>query len=515
MSLSYPMHGSRLRAENSGPSSGPVRRAETGEPFTAPAASPYRAQEAALPLVVDLDGTLVRGDLLAEEVVLGLKHSPLSAFEMLFWLRKGRAYFKSRVAERMTLDSDGLPYRRVVLEYLQTERAAGRPLVLATAADERVARQVADRLGLFDTVLASDGEANLAGEQKRQRLVSAFGEKGFDYVGNSARDLAVWRSARHAVLVDPSARLHRRAEGVAQVKRVLDDDPTTLLDYMRALRLHQWLKNLLVFVPVVAAHRLGEAPLLAEASMAFLAFSLCASSVYLFNDLMDMEADRHHPRKRARPLASGKVPVMVAPALILALLTAALGISLTLPRLFLGVLGAYLALNVAYSLWLKPIPILDVLILAGLYTLRIIAGSAAINVWPSSWLLAFSMFLFLSLALVKRYGELMAMRAVDGAKAKARGYRLDDAELLAALGGGAGYLAVLVLALYIEGAARAFYSRPQLIWVLCVLLLYWISHLWLMAHRKQMHDDPLVFAVRDRTSQLLLALMGVVVIGAI
>lgn len=515
MSLSHPTQESWLRAPNDGPPDGPARRADAEEPLSASATPPRRRAEAAVPLVVDLDGTLVRSDLLAEESVLALKRNPLSAFEMLVWLRKGRAHFKSRIAERVTLDSEGLPYRRAVLEYLQAEVAAGRRLVLATAADAKIARQVADRLGLFDAVLASDGEVNLSGEQKRERLVSAFGEKGFDYVGNSARDLAVWSSARRAVLVAPTARLRRRAENVVEVERVLDDDATTLLDYLRALRLHQWLKNLLVFVPVVAAHRLGEAPLLAQASMAFLAFGLCASSVYLFNDLMDIEADRHHPSKRARPLASGRVPVTLAPALALGLMAATLAVSVTLPTPFLGVLAAYLVLNVAYSLWLKPVPILDVLILAGLYTLRIIAGSAAIGVWPSTWLLAFSMFLFLSLALVKRYAELMAMRAVEGAKARARGYRLDDAELLASLGGGAGYLAVLVLALYIEGGAHLLYSRPQLIWVLCVLLLYWISHLWLMAHRKRMHDDPLVFAVRDPTSQLLLALMAVVVIVAI
>jgi 4-hydroxybenzoate polyprenyltransferase len=493
----------------------PARRVDAEEPLSASAARPCRRAEAAVPLVIDLDGTLVRSDLLAEEVVLALKHSPLSAFEMLFWLRNGRAHLKSRIADRVTLDSEGLPYRRAVLEYLQAERATGRQLVLATAADERVARQVADRLGLFDTVLASDGEVNLSGEQKRRHLVSAFGEKGFDYVGNAARDLPVWSSARSAVLVGPTARLRRRAEGVAEVGRVLDDDPTTLLDYLQALRLHQWLKNLLVFVPLVAAHRLGEVTPLAQASTGFLAFGLCASSVYLFNDLMDLEADRHHPRKRARPLAAGRVPVTMAPALILILLAGALVVSLGLPKLFLGALGAYVVLNVAYSIWLKSVPVLDVLILAGLYTLRIMAGAAATGVWPSTWLLAFSMFLFLSLALVKRYAELMAMRALDGAKAKARGYRLDDAELLASLGGGAGYLAVLVLALYVDGAARVLYSRPQLIWVLCVLLLYWISHLWLMAHRKRMHDDPLVFAIRDRTSQVLLGLMAVVLIGAI
>lgn len=515
MGLSDRMRDPWLRGRDDGPLNGPAGGADAGAPQTGSAARPCQGAEEGVPLVVDLDGTLVRSDLLAEGAVLVLKRNPLSAFEMLVWLGKGRAHFKARIAERATLDGEGLPYRRAVLEYLQTEAAAGRRLVLATAADARIARQVADRLGLFDTVLASDGEVNLSGEQKRERLVSAFGEKGFDYVGNSARDLAVWASARRAVLVAPTGRLRRRAESLVEVERVLDDDPGTLLDYLQALRLHQWLKNLLVFVPVVAAHRLGDPASLVQASMAFLAFGLCASSVYLFNDLMDIEADRHHPRKRARPLASGRVPVTLAPALALGLMAATLAVSVTLPTPFLGVLGAYLVLNAAYSLWLKPVPILDVLVLAGLYTLRIIAGSAAIGVWPSTWLLAFSMFLFLSLALVKRYAELMAMRAVEGAKARARGYRLDDAELLASLGGGAGYLAVLVLALYIEGGAHLLYSRPQLIWVLCVLLLYWISHLWLMAHRKRMHDDPLVFAVRDHTSQLLLALMAVVVIGAI
>ena len=520
MRRSRPEGELRQRTSNDRPP--PEARIQAGalEPRfeSAAQASPPRpaATEGTPPLVVDLDGTLVRTDLLAESAVLALKRNPFSAFEMLVWLRRGRAYLKARIAERATLDSTELPYRRAVLEYLQAQRAEGRQLVLATAADEKIARQIADQLGLFDAVFASDGRVNLSGEQKRLRLVSAFGDKGFDYVGNSLRDLPVWSSARQAVLVGPTAHLRRRAAGVAEVERVLDDDPATPLDYLRELRLHHWIKNLLVFAPLVAAHRLTDATFLAQAAIAFLAFGLCASSVYLLNDLMDLEADRHHPRKRARPLAAGRVPVTLAPALILALLAAAVAVSLALPKAVLGTLGAYLVLNIAYSLWLKSVPILDVLVLAGLYTLRIIAGSAAISIWPSTWLLAFSMFLFLSLALVKRYAELMAMRAVEGAKAKARGYRLDDAELLASLGGGAGYLAVLVLALYIDGAAaHALYSRPQLFWVLCVLLLYWISHLWLMAHRRGMHDDPLVFAVRDLTSQVLLGLMAVALVGAI
>jgi 4-hydroxybenzoate polyprenyltransferase/phosphoserine phosphatase len=474
------------------------------------------ATESLPPIAVDLDGTLVRTDVLVEAAVLCLKRNPLTALEMLAWLLRGKAYLKARLAGRVTLDPQHLPYRRPVLEYLQAERAGGRRLVLVTAADEKVARQVADQLGLFDAVLASDGRVNLSGEQKRERLRAELGEKGFDYVGNSPRDLPVWASARRAVLVGGTAGLRARAARVAEVERVLDERGARPLDYLRALRLHHWLKNLLVFVPLLAAHRFTDALLAGRASLAFLAFGLCASCVYLLNDLMDLEADRHHPHKRERPLASGSVSVAVVLGLIPALLAGAVAVSLALPPAFLGLLGAYFGLNIAYSLWLKSVPVLDVLILAGFYTLRILAGSAAVGLWPSTWLLAFSMFLFLSLALVKRYAELMVMRSMDGAKAKARGYQLDDAELLASLGGGAGYLAVLVLALYIDSAAsQALYSRPQLLWALCILLLYWITHLWLMAHRKRMHDDPLVFAVRNPISRTLLIVIGLVLVAAI
>jgi len=472
--------------------------------------------QGAPPLVVDLDGSVVRTDLLVETAALLLKHHPLQALHMPLWLLGGRAHLKAEVARRVVPDVAQLPYRRAVLEYLQAERESGRRLVLATAADERLARLVADRLGLFDAVFASDGRTNLSGEHKRERLVAELGEGGFDYVGNSARDLPVWRSARRAVLVGTSARLHREAARLASVDRVLDDGDGGPMPYLRALRLHHWLKNLLVFTPLVAAQRLDDAALVAQAALGFLAFGLCASSVYLLNDLMDLESDRHHPRKRDRALAAGRVSLPAVLGLIPALLATAFALSLALPAGFAATLGGYLALNVAYSLHLKSVAILDVLVLAGLYTVRIIAGSAAVDLWPSDWLLAFSMFLFLSLALVKRYAELMAMRAVEGARARARGYQLDDAELLASLGGGAGYLAVLVLALYIENApGRALYRHPQLLWVLCVLLLYWISHLWLMAHRRRMHDDPLVFAVRDPVSQALLALIAAVLLAAI
>jgi len=473
-------------------------------------------KSAAIPLVVDMDGTLIATDALVEGAVLLLKRHPLNALRVLAWLLQGKARLKARIAEEVTLDAAHLPYQAQVVEYLQAARAQGRPIVLATAADAKVAHQVAARLGLFDAVLASDGKLNLAGEHKRRRLVVEFGEHGFDYVGNAPPDVVVWRSARTAIVVGGSASLHRRVAKVAEVGQVLQGQQPTLADYARAMRLHHWLKNLLLLTPLVAAHQVTDAALLAQAALAFLAFSLCASGVYLLNDLMDLAADRHHPRKRERPIPSGRVPLSLVLAGLPVLLGASLGLSLLLPWGFVAVVGSYLALNLGYSLRLKAVPILDVLILAGLYTLRIIAGSVATAVWLSTWLLAFAMFLFLSLALVKRYAELMAMRAVDGAQARARGYQLDDAELLASLGGGAGYLAVLVLALYIDsGASRALYDRPQALWAVCVLLLYWISYLWLMAHRRRMDDDPLVFAMRDPVSRAVAALMGLALFIAV
>jgi 4-hydroxybenzoate polyprenyltransferase len=409
-----------------------------------------------------------------------------------------------------------LPYRPHVLEYLQTARAQGRRIVLATAADARVAKQVADFLGLFDAVLASDGTVNLAGEQKRRRLVAEFGEQGYDYVSNALPDLAVWRSARTAVVVGGSSGQCRRLARVTQLGQVIEAREADPVDYVRALRLHHWPKNLLLFTPLVAAQQVTDVALLVRAFLAFLAFSLCASAMYLLNDLMDLEADRHHPRKRDRPIPSGRVSLNLVLAGLPALLAASLGLSLMLPWGFVAVIGSYLALNLAYSVYLKTVPILDVLILAGLYTLRIIAGAVATGVWLSPWLLDFAMFLFLSLALVKRYAELMTMRAVEGIRARARGYQLDDAELLAALGGGAGYISVLVLALYIEsGTSYALYERPQALWALCVLLLYWISHVWLMAHRRRMDDDPLVFALRDPASRVVMVLMALVLLVAV
>jgi 4-hydroxybenzoate polyprenyltransferase/phosphoserine phosphatase len=471
-------------------------------------------QATSLPLVVDLDGTLIKTDSLAESFLALMRQNPLYLFLLPFWLLRGRAFLKRQISQRVTLDVSLLPYHHELLDHLKLEHARGRQLVLATGTDERIAKQVASYLQIFDRVLASDGAINLSGQNKRTRLVAEFGEKYFDYAGNSRRDLAVWSSCRKAILVNPTKSLSRAAAGVTEIEQVFPSRKRRLRLYLQALRLHQWLKNLLVFVPLVMAHRFFELDLLGRTFLAFLAFGLCASSVYLANDLLDLPSDRHHPRKRQRPFAAGELSPYWGLGLAPFLQGLSLLVSLLLPLPFLGMLVIYYVLNLAYSFYLKRIVLLDVIVLAGLYTLRVMAGSASISIWPSSWLLAFSTFIFLSLALVKRYAELVTMEAESGV-VQVRGYQIVDKELLASLGSGSGYVAVLVLAIYISsGIAEIHYTRHYLIWLLCPLLLYWISYVWLMAHRGKMHDDPLVFTIRDRISRIVLLLAAVVLLLA-
>ncbi len=462
-----------------------------------------------VPLVVDLDGTLVRTDLLLELVFTLAKRSPLRLLLVPLWLAGGKARLKRRLAAEARPDATVLPYRPDLLDRLAAEKRRGRPLVLATAADAGVAEDVARHLGLFDRVLASDGEVNLAGERKRDRLVAEFGLQGFDFVGSGRSDEAPWRAARRAVVIETAPGLASRVAKQTEVVEILPGDRPSAALYLEALRPHQWLKNALVFLPLLAAHRIYEPDLLSQGLLVLLAFSLCASSAYLLNDLLDLPSDRHHPRKRDRPLASGRLPLAHGLALAPLLLITGLALGALSGQLLVGLLALYYVLTMSYSLRLKDVLILDVLALAGLYTLRVMAGSAAFAIPPSAWLLAFCVFLFFSLAMIKRYAELVAMRAVEGVKAHARAYLLEDKELLAALGGASGYLSVLVLALYITSDAMHDLSvRYQLIWLVCVLLLYWISYMWLMAHRGRMLDDPLVFALRDRVSQIVIALMA-------
>lgn len=466
-----------------------------------------------IPLVVDLDGTLIWSDLLVESGFAHLRQNPLRLFEMVGWLLKGKAELKLRLAERVELDASTLPYVPEIVDFITKERETGRKIVLATASHKTYADQIAEHLGLFDEVLATDAEVNLTALNKADRLVALYGKGGFDYMGNSMDDLSVWPTCRKAIVVNPEVGVLTQAKDIGNVDTVIQAKPSVFKSLIRALRPHQWAKNALIFVPLLASHQITDVAKLLDGLIAFILFGLCASSVYLLNDLLDVQDDRHHPTKRFRPLASGALSIKTGVILFPFLLAVSfIGAYLLLPLNFVWALAAYYVLTVLYSFSLKRVVVVDVIVLAVLYTMRMIAGTFAFEVSLTFWMLAFSMFIFLSLALVKRYTELAEARSIGKLeKARGRGYYPDDLEMISSLGAAAGYLSVMVLALYIQdNATVSLYSYPQIIWLACPILLFWISRVWLLAHRGQMHDDPVVFAIKDRVSIGIGLLFGLI-----
>lgn len=464
------------------------------------------------PLVVDLDGTLIKSDVLLESFLSALVRRPWLACLLPFWLLQGRAVLKANLALYGEVNAALLPYNTEFVDYLQQQKQAGRRLVLATASNRKFAGQVAEHLALFDDVLASDETINLKGDKKAEGVVALLGNEGFCYAGNDVPDLKVWSRAEAAVIVGPQAKsLQKALPPQCQVERIFEADKPDFKTYAKACRLHQWVKNVLVFAPLIAGHKLG-AEWFIPAIAAFFAFGLCASSVYLLNDMLDLDSDRQHPTKRNRPLAAGKLPILNGLLLVPILLVSAFVIALQLPLMFALTLAFYLVVTTAYSLLLKRVAMLDVIVLAALYTLRIIGGAFAADVELSFWLLAFSMFVFLSLAIIKRYTELLTMKQQQKTgKARGRGYEVDDLPLLASLGGAAGYLSVLVLALYLNSdAVRVIYEHTSRLWALCPVFLLWISRIWMAAHRGRMDDDPIVFALKDSGSQVMILIMAII-----
>ena len=462
------------------------------------------------PLIVDLDGTLIHTDMLHESALRAVRDRPLDALRMPFWLAAGKAALKRRLAARSGFDAATLPYNLPLIAWLHQQKESGRTLILCTASDLSIAAPIADHVGLFDEVMASDGTLNLAGRNKHAALVARFGQGGFDYAGNSRADLAVWQGARRAIVVNGTAALAAAAATQCEVEQVLSAPPRGLRAWAKVLRVHQWLKNMLLFVPLLAGHMLGDLDGWLALLMAFVAFSLCASTVYIANDLLDLESDRQHPRKCKRPFASGVVPVWMGVALAPFLLLASLGLASLVGGPFLAWLIVYFVLTCAYSFGLKRLILVDCLTLAVLYTLRIIAGAAAADNLLSFWLLAFSVFLFLSLAFVKRYAELQVQMQTGKTKVHGRGYFTTDAPLVQMLGVTSGYASAVVLALYLNSdVVRQLYVTPEAVWGAVPVMLFWVSWIWMKAHRGEMHDDPLVFAVKDPASLLAGAAFGV------
>jgi 4-hydroxybenzoate polyprenyltransferase/phosphoserine phosphatase len=458
-----------------------------------------------VPLFVDLDGTLIKTDLLVETAFLLLKKQPWMLLAIIYWLVfGGKAKLKEEVAKRTTLEFDTLPLQKDFVAFLHKEAATGRALYLATASDKSLADPVATRLGFFTGVLASDGHNNLSGERKLQAILACCEHSAFDYAGNARVDLAIWAKARQAIIVNPDSGIVATAKArKIEIQQIFDDRPAKLKTWLRALRVHQWAKNVLLGVPILTAHAFNFRAI-SEILAAFLAFGLMASATYLLNDLLDLAADRQHPRKCKRPFAAGDIGLPVGILAMIGLFVLGFTLAAQLSETYLWTQFAYLAMTLSYSFYFKKIVLVDVILLASLYTIRIVAGAYAIEVPLSSWLLGFSMFVFLSLALVKRCTELKALRSLSRNKMNGRDYYVDDYTMLSTMGVAAGYLSILVLALFINSPeSMRQYSHPVFLWLLCPLMAYWVSRLWLKTSRGKMHDDPLVYSLKDRASWIV------------
>ena len=459
-----------------------------------------RSDNRTIPLAVDLDGTLIATDLLWEGLFLLLRQNVLTIFLIPFWLARGPAYLKGEIAKRVELDAASLPYRETLVARLRAERAEGRVIVLATGTPRKFAEAIARHLGVFDAVLATDGRHNMTAGRKRAALIDAYGDGGFDYAGNSRHDLKVFDAARSALIVAPdrhAARWHAAHGG-----EIVPTPRPTIKTVLKMLRVHQWLKNSLIAVPMVLSHEYMNAGMLVACVLAFVSFSAAASAIYIVNDFFDLALDRRHTTKRNRPFASGVLSAPFGLTSIAILLAISFGTALLLPIQFLGVLVGYLVATTAYSLSVKRMLLLDVMMLAGLYTVRILAGAAATGTDVSFWLLAFSIFFFLSLALVKRYVELRTSALSPGERIAGRGYRSEDQDSVAQAGMASAFSSALVLALYIDSdAVRELYPNPWMVWPLAPIVLYMTMRVWILARRDEMHDDPVVFIIRDWRSQ--------------
>ncbi len=487
-----------------------------------------------LPLCVDLDGTLVKSDTLLDAVLLLIRQQPASTLHWLSWLKKGKAGFKREITTRAIVEVEHLPYNQPLLMFLREERARGRRIFLATAADRGFAELIAAHVGLFDGVLASDGSHNLAGANKLRAFQQRFPE-GFTYIGNAMPDRTLLQASVTPMVANPHAGLQRamRRDGTVPHRAFTDARPSGKV-LLKAIRLHQWAKNVLVFLPAVLAHDLSPRSLLISL-LAFLSVSFCASATYIINDLLDIEADRRHPRKRNRPFAAGDLSPLTGVAVVAGFFVISLAFALLVPYAFAALpgpwdvhaallaphrfllwLAIYTVTTLSYSFYLKRIALVDVVVLSGLYTVRILAGSAATGVIVSAWLGAFSVFFFLSLAYVKRFSELNLLISQGRTDASGRGYRTGDIEQLRSFGTGSAFASVVVLTMYVSNldAVHLYRHTPRL-WLLVPVLILWISQVWLLASRGDLHEDPVVYAITDRRSWLLGAICGVIVWSAL
>ena len=469
------------------------------------------------PLFVDLDGTLVSTNTLLESCLLYVKKCPLKSWKLILWLFKSRAYLKERVARKVIPDIEVLPFDANVVEYISKEKERGKDIYLITAANQRIADSISKFIKVFTTSIGSNSNLNLKGIEKLSVIQELSGTEQFDYIGDSEADITIWKAAHTAIISNNSNRIVNKLNKDRDKIIVLpDNEKKVFKQWIKALRLHQWSKNMLLFLALFMSHRILELNLFIQIVVAFFSFSLSASAVYILNDLFDLEADRKHPSKKNRPFASGQLSVVngIFAIPVLLIISFLLAVSL-LPNTFTIVLILYLITTTSYSLYLKEKLFIDVIILGALYTLRVLAGGVAVGIDVSSWLLAFSWFFFLSLAFMKRYTDLILIKNKNQEELFGRGYSIIDLEIVQKVGIASGFASLLILALYINSEqVIVLYKQPALFWLVIPILLYWLMRMWLVAHKGQMTDDPIVFAIKDKSSCIMFFLIVIILIIA-
>ncbi|WP_263358760.1 UbiA family prenyltransferase [Acidicapsa ligni] len=477
------------------------------------AATAANTNDSMIPLCVDLDGTLVKSDTFHDALFSLLRNQPLSLLHFPSWLAGGKAKVKAEVAALAELDVEYLPYNQPVLQFLLEQHRLGRPIYLTTGADHSLANRVAVHLGFFTGVIASDGVTNMTGSHKLSGLQQRFPE--FDYIGNATPDLQVLAHSREVLVANPTRSLLRGLQTQKlPITRRFQDQKAALPTILKAIRIHQWAKNILLFVPLLLSHEFSWQNAVSDIA-AFVAFSFIASANYLINDLLDIESDRRHLKKRLRPFAAGDLSIPLGIATAFALVVVSCSLLPLLPGSFALWLLLYAGATSAYSFALKRIPIIDVLVLSGLYDLRMLAGAAATETPFSPWLSSFAVFLFLSLAMVKRFSELQNMKERGIEKPHGRGYMVTDLEQIRSFGTSSAYAAVVVFSLYITRPdVDAYYRHSGRLWLIVPFMLYWLNRVWLLASRGELDEDPVIFALRDRISQVIAACVAALAILA-
>ena len=466
-------------------------------------------------LAVDLDGSLIKTDLLYESAIRLIFTKPWLVILLPFWLLSGKKYLKQQLDKSIVLETEHLPWNNELIHYLEEEKKSGRTIILCTGSWQNLADKVAAKFAFFTEAHGSDQNVNLTGASKAKFLVERYGEKNFSYVGNETLDLKIWQHAKSAVVISSSSALAEKTSAVCTVEKTFaGSGGLSFRSVLKQIRIHQWVKNALIFVPLITSHQLSDANLFFNATIAFIAYGLCASATYIINDLSDLTSDRKNDKKKYRPLAAGEISIPQGIILSSILLTTSLVIAAQLNTWFLYSLLTYIAVTLGYSFKFKRLQSLDITILAGLFTLRIISGALAVEILPSFWLLAFSMFIFLCLALIKRLSEIINNQEKYSKETKlsGRGYYIGDLQVLMSLATASGMLSVLVFAMYINSPETILlYAEPYALWLLCPLFAYWIIRIIIMASRGEVDEDPILFAIKDSRSWITGALILLIV----